>query len=103
MSAIAQPVPRGEGAVKQKFNWFHYMVKVAACASGAGWGMSVALLLIEIIITGPLCLGVAKRCRLRRTTRTAELRRFKPDLPRLAIVILGSVLQWIVGIKPTRH
>lgn len=89
--------------MKQKFNWFYYMVEVTACASGAGGGMSVALLLIEISITGPLCLSVAKRCRLRRTTRTAELRRVKPDLPRLAIVILGSLLQWIVGIKLARQ
>ena len=103
MSIIALPVPHGEGAVKQKFNRFQYTVTVTACASGAGYGMSVALVLREISIMGPLCLGVAKRCRSRRATRTAELRIVKPVLPRPAIVILGSVLQWMVGIKQDRH
>ena len=72
MSAIAQPVHHGEGAVKQKFNQFQYMVKFFACASAAGCGMSVVLVLIGISIMGPLFLGVAKRCRSRRAIRTSD-------------------------------
>ena len=57
MSAIAQPVHHGEGAVKQKINQFQYMMEVFACASAARCGMSVVLVLIKISIMGPLFLA----------------------------------------------